>query len=79
MYRVLTELTVVTHSGFILFVALGGFMVRKRRWLIVLHLSALAWAVFAELSPGIVCPLTSLENFFTQKASIVTYDGDFVK
>jgi hypothetical protein len=78
MYRVFTELTVVTHMAFILFVVLGAFLARHRPWLMVLHLGALAWAVFAELSPGIVCPLTSLENFFAQKAGIATYDSDFV-
>jgi hypothetical protein len=42
------------------------------------HLVALAWAVYAELSSGIVCPLTAVENFFAGRAGISSYSGDFV-
>ena len=42
------------------------------------HLVALAWAVYAELSSGIVCPLTAVENFFAARAGITGYSGDFV-
>lgn len=42
------------------------------------HLVALAWAVYAELSPGIVCPLTAVENFFAARAGITGYSGDFI-
>jgi glucan phosphoethanolaminetransferase (alkaline phosphatase superfamily) len=78
MYRALTEITVIAHLLFILFVIGGGFLARRRRWLMLVHLIALAWAVYAEISPGIVCPLTALENFFAQHAGLATYKGDFV-
>lgn len=78
MYRVLTELAVIVHLLFILFVIGGGFIARRRRWLTIVHLSAVAWGVYAELSPGIVCPLTTLENYFAQRAGMSTYEEDFV-
>jgi hypothetical protein len=78
MYRALTELTIVAHLAFILFVIAGGLLAWRRLWLIPVHLLALAWAVYAELSPGIVCPLTVLENFFAVRAGITSYSGDFV-
>jgi hypothetical protein len=78
IYRVLTELTIVVHLVFIAFVIAGAILVRQRRWLMPVHLAALAWAVYAELSPGIVCPLTAVENFFAGRAGIESYTGDFV-
>jgi hypothetical protein len=78
MYRALTEVTIIVHLAFIVFVVAGGIVARRRWWLAIAHLAALSWAVFAELSPGIVCPLTALENFFAIRAGITSYSGDFV-
>jgi len=78
MYRALTEATILFHFGFILFVVAGALLVGWRRWLAPFHLAALAWAVYAELSPGIVCPLTAAENYFALRAGIATYTGDFI-
>ena len=77
-YRLLTELTVVSHLLFIVFVIVGGFIVRRHRWLAVVHLAAVAWAVYAELASGVVCPLTALENYFAQRAGLSSYEGDFI-
>ena len=74
----LTQVTIVVHFLFILFVVFGGFFSRRRLWLIVVHLSCVAWAVFAELSPGVICPLTSLENYFGFRAGLSTYEEDFI-
>ena len=78
MYRALTEITIVVHLAFIVFVVAGGILARRHFWLIPAHLAALAWAVYAEISSGIVCPLTAIENFFASRAGITTYRGDFV-
>jgi hypothetical protein len=78
IYRVLTELTIVVHLAFIAFVVAGALLVRQSRWLMSGHLAALAWAVYAELSSGVVCPLTAVENFFAIRAGIESYSGDFV-
>jgi hypothetical protein len=78
MYRAATEITILLHLGFIAFVVVGGILARQRRWLMGVHLAALTWAVYAELSPGIVCPLTALENFFAMRAGIGDYSGDFI-
>jgi hypothetical protein len=77
-YRLLTEVTVVGHLLFIAFVVVGGFLVHRRRWLIAVHLAAVAWAVYAELASGVVCPLTALENPFARRAGLASYEGDFV-
>ncbi len=77
MYGPLATLTVVLHFAFILFVVLGGFLaVRwpKAAWL---HIPAVAWGGFVELT-GRVCPLTPLENHFRQLAGTEPYVGDFL-
>jgi hypothetical protein len=66
------------HLAFIVFVITGGFLAKRYRWLIPFHLGALAWAVYAEISPGVVCPLTVAENLFASRAGIAEYGGDFV-
>src|SRR5581483_1692229 len=78
MFRLLTDITIVAHLAFIAFVVLGAFVARHRRWLMIVHLSALTWAVYAELSPGVVCPLTVLENYFARRAGLASYQDDFV-
>jgi hypothetical protein len=49
------------------------------RWptLAVLHLPALAWAVWIEASGG-VCPLTPLENSLRRAAGQAGYSGGFI-
>jgi hypothetical protein len=78
MYRAATEITIIVHLGFIAFVVAGGILARQRRWWMPVHLATLTWAVYAELSPGIVCPLTAVENFFAMRAGIRDYSGDFI-
>jgi hypothetical protein len=78
MYQVLTEITLIVHLFFILFVVVGGFFARRWWWLATLHLSAVVWAIYAEVASGVVCPLTALENYFAARAGLGTYKEDFV-
>lgn len=76
-YRMLAELTLVVHLAFVLFVVLGGFLVLRWRWLAWLHLPAVAWGAFVELS-GRICPLTPLEVSFRERAGLAGYEGGFI-
>ena len=78
IYLFLTQFTVVVHIAFILFVVFGGFFIHKKRWIKIVHLISLIWAVYAELSPGVICPLTTLENYFAYHAGLSTYKEDFI-
>lgn len=78
IYLLLTQLTVITHLVFILFVIGGGFFARKKRWIKIVHIACVAWALYAELSPGVLCPLTTLENYFGYRAGLSTYEEDFI-
>jgi len=78
-YRALTDVVVVFHFAFLLFVVVGGLLARRWRWLIPLHLAAAAWAVYVEAAPGIVCPLTPLENRLAALAGRDGYQGGFIE
>ena len=78
IYLGLTHLTIVFHLLFIVFVVIGGFFATRKRWVMIAHIGCVAWAVYAELSPGVICPLTSLENYFGYRAGLSTYEDDFI-
>ena len=78
-YRLLTDLTVIVHFAFLVFVITGGFLVRRHRWVMVPHLLAAAWGVYVEATPGLVCPLTPLENHFAALAGRSGYEGSFIE
>ena len=59
--RALADLVLVLHLAFIVFVVAGGLLAWRWRRVPLLHVPAVLWGVFIELSGG-VCPLTPLEN-----------------
>lgn len=65
------------HFAFIVFALTGSFFVLLKPWVIRLHLPALAWGLWIELS-GNVCPLTPLENHFRELAGEGGYAGGFI-
>jgi hypothetical protein len=76
-YRLLADLAVIIHGGFVLFALLGGFLaLRRRRWA-WLHLPAVLWAGFIELTGG-TCPLTPLENRLHTLGGEEVYRGAFI-
>ena len=77
VYRLLADLIVAVHLGFVLLVVLGGLLVAWRRKLAWLHLPALCWGVGIELAGG-VCPLTPLELRLRTAADQQGYAGGFV-
>lgn len=74
----LADAIVVGHALFIVFAALGAFAVLRWPWLAALHLPALGWAIWIELSHGI-CPLTPLENAWRLRAGEAGYEGGFIQ
>ena len=79
VYRLLTDAVVILHFAFLAFVVGGGFLARRHRWLIVPHLLAVAWGVYVEARPGMLCPLTPLENQFASLAGTAGYEGGFIE
>jgi hypothetical protein len=76
-YRLLADAVVVLHLGFVLFVAAGGLLALRWRWVPWLHLPALAWGGWIEFS-GSVCPLTPLENAWRSAGGEAGYGGSFI-
>ena len=76
--RLIADILVILHFGFIVFVALGGLLLLKYRWLAVLHLPAVVWGVLLEFNSW-RCPLTDWENYFRRSANQSGYAGGFIE
>ena len=74
----LADAVLVIHGVFIAWAALGALAVWRRPRLALLHLPALAWAVWIEIS-GKICPLTPLENSLRRAAGEAGYSGGFIE
>lgn len=75
--RIIADLLVVLHLGFILFVGLGGLAVLRRPYVAWIHIPAVVWGVLISFF-GWSCPLTSLENDYRIRAGDAGYDGGFI-
>lgn len=78
LYLISAIAVLLLHLGFILFAMFGAFLVARWRWLILLHLPAVAWAIFIEVT-GRSCPLTTAENFFRIMAGQSGYSESFIE
>ncbi len=78
IFRILADLVVVSHLGFVLFVLAGAAWVRSWPPAVWVHLPAVAWAAGIEFG-GWVCPLTPLENWLRGRAGESGYPGGFVE
>ena len=78
LYRFAADAVLAAHLAFVLFVVCGGLLVLRTPRLAWLHLPAVAWAAFVELS-GSICPLTPLEVTLRRGAGEAGYGGDFVE
>ncbi len=74
----LADLVLFAHLGFIAFAMFGALCALRSVWALFLHLPALAWAAYIELSSG-VCPLTPLENSLRQSAGESGYSSSFIE
>ena len=75
---VLADAVLVLHGLFIVWAVFGGFAVWRRPRLVWLHLPALAWGLWIEISGG-VCPLTPLEVSLRRAAGGQGYTGGFIE
>lgn len=68
---------VAAHFAFILFSLFGAALLVRWPQFIWLHLPALAWGIWIELS-GRICPLTPLEMHYRDAAGQGGYPGGFI-
>ena len=77
LYDFLANAVIVIHLGFVVFVAVGGFVAWRYPRILVAHGPAVAWAL-GIVTVGWSCPLTGVENNLRERAGRLTYDGGFV-
>jgi len=87
LYRIAADLVLVLHAAYVLFVVLGLVLIlvgiwRKWEWIRnfwfrVVHLGMIG-VVVAESWIGMVCPLTTLENWLRREGGEQGYQGDFI-
>ncbi|QSB04308.1 DUF2784 domain-containing protein [Natronoglycomyces albus] len=66
-WRIAADITMAAHFGFLIYVALGGFLAWKWRWMIIPHLGAAAYGA-GTVFIGWDCPLTGWEDEFRHRA-----------
>src|SRR5205823_14133952 len=74
IWSLLADAVVVAHFTFTTFVIFGGFLTWRWRWMALVHLPALAWGCWVEVS-GAICPLTPLENHLRYLGGEAGYGG----
>jgi hypothetical protein len=77
MYGWLADAVLVLHLAFIVFVAMGGFLVLRWPRLAWVHVPVLVWGALIEFSGG-TCPLTPLEKWLREMGGEATYSGGFI-
>ena len=77
-FRLLADMTLILHLGFVLFVLFGALLVLRWRWIVWVHVPAAVWGVLIEYG-GWICPLTPLENSLRERGGLAPYSGDFVE
>ena len=78
MYPVLADIVVCFHFAFVLFVIFGGLIYYFWSNVPYLHLPAVFWGLWIELS-GSVCPLTPLENWLVLNAGSSDVRSSFIE
>ncbi len=77
IYRILTDITIVCHLLWILFLIFGALFGRRILWVRLLHLSSLGYSILLQLNHWL-CPLTHLEIWLRSKTGS-GYSGSFIQ
>lgn len=77
-YRLFSDVVVIFHFAFVLFVIFGGLLLFLERKVMWIHLPCVFWGAFVEFS-GKICPLTPLEIWFRIRGGSGVYRGGFIE
>ena len=78
LFRIAADLVLAIHLLFIAFVVLGGVLVLRFPWVVLVHIPAAVWGAYIEIA-GRVCPLTIWENRFRKSAGESGYADSFIE
>lgn len=76
-YALAADAVMLVHFLFIAFALLGSLLLLKWPKLLWLHVPAMAWGAYVEIS-GRICPLTYYENHYRELAGENTYGEGFI-
>ena len=77
-YRLLADLVLILHAGFVAFVVLGALLALRWPRVAWIHVPVVLWGAGIEFVGGI-CPLTPLENHWRRLAGELGYPGGFIE
>ena len=77
-YRLLADLVLILHAGFVAFVVLGALLALRWPRVAWIHVPVVLWGAGIEFVGGI-CPLTPLENHWRRMAGELGYPGGFIE
>jgi hypothetical protein len=77
-YRLLADLVLILHAGFVAFVVLGALLALRWPRIAWVHVPVVLWGAGIEFVGGI-CPLTPLENHWRRLAGELGYPGGFIE
>jgi hypothetical protein len=77
IWSLLADSLVILHFAFTAFVIFGGFLTWRWPRAAFVHLPALAWGCWVEVSHSI-CPLTPWENHLRHLGGQAGYQGGFL-
>jgi len=77
-YRLLADLVLILHAGFVAFVVLGALLALRWPRVAWVHVPVVLWGAGIEFVGGI-CPLTPLENHWRRLAGELGYPGGFIE
>jgi hypothetical protein len=78
LYRLLADIVLILHAGFVAFVVLGALLVLRWPRIAWIHVPVVLWGAGIEFLGGI-CPLTPLENHWRRLAGELGFPGGFVE
>ena len=77
VYKILTNLVVLIHLLFILYVVFGALLAFRWKRSLIIHIPAVIWGVIVEYM-NLICPLTPLENYFRKLAGYASFSTGFI-
>jgi hypothetical protein len=63
LHRLLADAVMLVHFGFLVFLAVGGFLAWRWPWVLGAHVAAVVWGALSVFV-GLDCPLTAWEDHF---------------
>jgi hypothetical protein len=73
----LAGVVVVVHFAALIYIGLGGFLAWRWPKSIFVHIFFAAWGVAINTVPGLLCPLTTAEDFLRHQQGLGSLPGGF--